>query len=309
MKQYLILCTVLLSSSWSMELKKDPTDSDVSSTISDVSCTQVSSAEIEDSAPLPSETTAYFKQTYNQASQGEYLAQLTLARWYCYGDRPEKIEKNEKKALQWCKKAMKHNKPEAEYFVALMYEKGMGVPKNMTRARKYYRKAAKKNYANAQYHLGLMYHDGLGVLINLPRAKKYYTQAAKNNHATAQNNLGFLYNQDKPTPENIQAARYWYTQAAENNHTNALYNLGCMCQNGGHEIEAFKYFHKAAQNNDAQSMYEVALCYMQEDITEYNPREALKYAHQAINQGYKPAQNLVHEIQHILHAEDSPKRK
>ena len=52
----------------------------------------------------------------------------------------------------------------AQHNLALMYEKGEGVPEDDKEEVKWYRLAAKQVYPHAQYNLGLMYAEGLGVI-------------------------------------------------------------------------------------------------------------------------------------------------
>ena len=53
---------------------------------------------------------------------------------------------------------------EAQFYVAIMYDNGEGVPKNDKTAVKWYTKAAEQGYAKAQSNLGLLYDNGEGVL-------------------------------------------------------------------------------------------------------------------------------------------------
>ena len=54
----------------------------------------------------------------------------------------------------------------AQYNVAVMYAKGLGVTKNDVEAVKWYKKAAEQGDANAQANLGLMYENGRGVILS-----------------------------------------------------------------------------------------------------------------------------------------------
>jgi hypothetical protein len=53
--------------------------------------------------------------------------------------------------------------PEAQTYLARMYEKGLGVPQNYMVSAAWYRCAAGQGYPPAAYSLGLMYDKGHGV--------------------------------------------------------------------------------------------------------------------------------------------------
>jgi len=51
----------------------------------------------------------------------------------------------------------------AQYNLALIYDRGIGVKNDDSKALKWYRLAAEQGYAEAQYNLGMMYYFGKGV--------------------------------------------------------------------------------------------------------------------------------------------------
>ncbi|MDQ6960423.1 MAG: tetratricopeptide repeat protein [Mariprofundaceae bacterium] len=52
---------------------------------------------------------------------------------------------------------------EAQYNLAMLYDRGLGVENDDSEALKWYRQAAEQGYAKAQYNLGMMYYFGKGV--------------------------------------------------------------------------------------------------------------------------------------------------
>ena len=50
--------------------------------------------------------------------------------------------------------------PRAQYDLALLYDKGLGVPQSDAEALRWYTRAAEQGEARAQYNLGLMYMNG-----------------------------------------------------------------------------------------------------------------------------------------------------
>ncbi len=68
--------------------------------------------------------------------------------------------------------------PHAQYNLAVMYQKGDGVPQDMKRSFFWYEKAANGNLAIAQYNLGMIYFEGAIVEKDEAKAKKLWEKAA-----------------------------------------------------------------------------------------------------------------------------------
>lgn len=68
--------------------------------------------------------------------------------------------------------------PEAQTYVAQIYEQGLGVEPDYVLAAEWYRKAAEQGYARAQIGLGYLYEKGLGVSADLVEAMNWYRRAS-----------------------------------------------------------------------------------------------------------------------------------
>jgi len=68
--------------------------------------------------------------------------------------------------------------PHAQYNLAVMYQKGDGVPQNMSKAFYWYEKSANANLAIAQYNLGMIYFEGAIVEKDEAKAKELWEKAA-----------------------------------------------------------------------------------------------------------------------------------
>ncbi len=66
----------------------------------------------------------------------------------------------------------------AQYNLALMYAKGLGVPQDYAEAARWYRRAAEQGYFVAQNSLGVMYDNGYGVHQDYVEAHMWYNLAA-----------------------------------------------------------------------------------------------------------------------------------
>lgn len=75
-------------------------------------------------------------------------------------------------------------------------------------------KSANEGDAVAQYNLAVMYNKGVGVDQSDAEALKWYNLAAEQNHAMAQYNIGMLYYFGKSVPQDYVTAYKWVWIAA-----------------------------------------------------------------------------------------------
>lgn len=85
----------------------------------------------------------------------------------------------------------------AQYEVALMFAKGLGVKKNTNKAIKWYKEAAKQGHPEASFNLGIIYYKGKGVLQDKTKALKWFKKSAAQGHDKSQINLGHFYANEK----------------------------------------------------------------------------------------------------------------
>ena len=95
--------------------------------------------------------------------------------------------------------------PRAQYDLALLYDKGLGVPQSDAEARRWYTRAAEQGDARAQYNLGLMYMNGQGVQPNLILAYYWVSLAGAQGDENAQSARGYL--TEKMTQGQIDEAK------------------------------------------------------------------------------------------------------
>jgi TPR repeat protein len=105
----------------------------------------------------------------------------------------------------------------AQFTLALLYEKGAGTPQDTRYAIYWYTKAAEQGHVNAQYYLGKLYMYGYGeeVRQNPKLAVYWLTKASEQGLFQAQYVLGHLYEWGDGGPQDYKQAFYWYTKAAE----------------------------------------------------------------------------------------------
>ena len=83
---------------------------------------------------------------------------------------------------------------EAQIFLGMRYQAGVGVRQNHAEAIRWYRVAADQGDADAQYLLGVMYHNGWGISKDHVEAAHWYRLAAEQGHIFGQASLAVMYN-------------------------------------------------------------------------------------------------------------------
>ena len=116
-----------------------------------------------------------FKHLIEDAKKDNVMALYNLGICYEFGYG---CEINEKKAIEYCKKAADLNCPEAQAELGVCYLNGRGVKINGAKAFKWLEKAAQQGYADAQCELGYCYRYGTGVEQNDTGADMWFTKAA-----------------------------------------------------------------------------------------------------------------------------------
>lgn len=81
-------------------------------------------------------------------------------------------------ALRIWQETAESGDPQSQYYVAEIYERGLGTPPDYTRAAEWYRKAADQGHTQSQINLGFLYEKGLGVPQDPRLAIDWYRKAA-----------------------------------------------------------------------------------------------------------------------------------
>ena len=134
-------------------------------------------------------------------------------------------------AVEWLRMAAEQGRADAQYYLALRYAEGSGVPKTHSQVVHWLHMAAEQRHADAQYKMGLMYctahdvDDGT-ILSNLAQAAHWLRMAAEQGHAGAQYYLGLLYAEGRRyatgpyvesryIPQDDAEAMHWLSIASE----------------------------------------------------------------------------------------------
>ena len=104
------------------------------------------------------------------------------------------------------------------------YQEGVDAfqKKDFKAALKKLKPLAEKGHTNAQHWLGVSYQKGLGVLQDYKEAAKWYQLAGEQGDPQAQYNLGVLYDEGLGVPQDHQEAVKWLLKSAEQKNPNVL---------------------------------------------------------------------------------------
>ena len=110
----------------------------------------------------------------------------------------------------------------AQYNLAVLYDRGFGVPQDFAEAAKWFLVAAEGGHLDAQADLGFVYERGRGVAQNHGEAAKWYHAAAGRGDVAAQANLGTLYANGSGVTHDDVLAHMWLNLAVSNAQSRRL---------------------------------------------------------------------------------------
>jgi hypothetical protein len=141
------------------------------------------------------------------------------------------------KALPFFRAAANSGNAQAMYFLAYMYQHGLGVAADNAEAMRVYKNSAAGGYASSFSALGLMYENGSGVPVDYAEARKWLLKGIDAGSAASMNELGYMYFSGLGTRRDTAEGCRWYRKSAEGGFTSGLYNLG-YCYETGEGVSA-----------------------------------------------------------------------
>jgi TPR repeat protein len=147
----------------------------------------------------------------------------------------------------------------AQFNLALLYARGLGVRRDDARAAELYAKAAEAGIARAQYELGLAFTSGIGVEVDTARAAHWYKQAAVQGLTEAQHSLALAYELGVGISQDDSQAAAWYRRAAARGHSESRLRLGLLLSDDPQRTvtdygEAVRWLRPLADEGDTQAL-------------------------------------------------------
>lgn len=168
---------------------------------------------------LPKPAHQHVEQWRKAAAAGNPVAQIGLAKLMLAGKGVSRDPAAAAKLLR--EAADRSNAPEAQFLLAFLLERGLGVTKSFVDATLYYQKAAAQGYLPAVTEVGIAFLYGIGVKRDFLKAFRYLERAAEAGLAKAQYTLGRAYESGIGVTKNRITALKWYILAAERQHAAA----------------------------------------------------------------------------------------
>ncbi len=190
----------------------------------------------------------------------------------------------------------------SEFYLASIYQEGLGVAQDDEKAAFWYEKAASHGSIDANIFWGLCLINGKGVTADPTRGKEYLKRYIKHFDKEAFNNhygslylaLGKLYLQGTYVKRKPVAAYRYFENATKAGNIEAMYFLGQCLQNGSgisaNPQKAVSCFIKAAEAGVLEAQYSLANCYYDGGGVNRDYQKAVFWYKKAALQGHPNAQ-------------------
>lgn len=152
---------------------------------------------------------------------------------------------------------------DALYYMAVVYERGIGVLPDVEKAASFYGRAAEGGVNNARAKYGFMLLNGIGLKQNKVEGETWLRRAALAGDPEAAVQVANIYAQgDGDLPPAFTEAAQWFRLAAEIGHKGAARSLAILHLTGAgtprDADEAAKWFRKAAEAGDTIAQSDLA---------------------------------------------------
>lgn len=124
-------------------------------------------------------------------------------------------------AAEMISSAAQKGLPAAQYRLAKLHERGIGVPRDFAEARAWTERAANGGNVNAMHDLAVFYADGEGGGQSYAAAAEWFRKAADYGLVDSQFNMAVLYENGLGISPSQTEALYWYEIAAANGDVSA----------------------------------------------------------------------------------------
>ncbi|MEO1305290.1 MAG: peptidoglycan-binding protein [Pseudomonadota bacterium] len=118
--------------------------------------------------------------------------------------------------------------PAAQYRLAKLHERGIGVPRDLTEARAWTERAAVGGNVKAMHDLAVFFADGEGGAQSYAAAAEWFRKAADFGIVDSQFNLAVLYENGLGISPSQVEALYWYEVATANGDATAPSNVATL---------------------------------------------------------------------------------
>lgn len=151
----------------------------------------------------------------------------------------------------------------AQYYLGIMYKKGIGCKKNNEDAIMWFLKAAEQGYLDAQIEIAEQYYYGEMIEKNYEESFRWYFKAAENGSDEAKFYVGYMYYEGKGIKRDYKEAFYWLSKSNDlsaNNILADMYFYGLECEQN--YSEAARLYALSAMQNDITGINNLGKMYL-----------------------------------------------
>lgn len=240
-------------------------------------------------------------QLHRIADHGNIRAQTELGRAYYHG---WVRSTNNSIAFKYLSRAAASNDPDAEYYLAILYDAGDGVLPDGFRAAELLRQAAKQGHPQAikalpKLEKALLEHtkDRDAAAAKLPEVRA----KAETGDVDSQNTLARYYLEGIGVSADVSRAIEWFKRAASGGDATALVSLGIVYDKGrGVTVdlgEAVKWYRLAAEKGDAQAQFNYGVFLYEGRGVDRNEAEGRAWVRKAAQQNYRRAVDVLKSME------------
>ena len=167
-----------------------------------------------DAAKRGNKEISTFEGTLKRAREGNALSQNLLGLWILNSELPDDVEIHED-PFELIRLSAEQGFPTAQYNMGVIHETGyLWVEKDEKQAFEWYRKAANQGCTEAMTSVGWCLYKGIGIEPNLSNAISWLKEAATRGDLRGQLFLAEIYAKDERC-FNKDEALYWFCQLAQ----------------------------------------------------------------------------------------------
>ena len=182
------------------------------------------------------------------------------------------------------------------YFMAQLYDEGLGVEENYQKSFELYKISAEYGYNPAEYEVGRALIEGFGCEKNLKEGFMYYKRAMEHGSLEAINNVALCYAAGNGIYRDDKKAFELFMQGAEKGVKSCISNVGWSYRYGrGVEknyMKAIEYYKNADNGHSNRSIGEM---YLKGEGVQKDKDMAKKYLQRAVEKEDEEAERILAE--------------
>ena len=177
--------------------------------------------------PAPVEAAPYLPEVPKALSLERAAIEGNPVAQFKWGEA--RLEANDFAAgADFVRRAARQGLPAAQYRLAKLHERGVGVPRDLFEARSWTEKAASGGNTKAMHDLAVFFADGEGGAQSYAAAAEWFRKAADYGVVDSQYNLAVLYENGLGISPSQAEALYWYEVASINGDASAPGNVATL---------------------------------------------------------------------------------